>query len=76
MATRRIIALSRRAAFALSVRKASSLNLKLSQLNFPLLNSFPKRAFSSAPSGVTDVKVPGMGDSITNGTIVSWQKRK
>jgi hypothetical protein len=78
MATRRIIALSRRAAFAQTVCKASGLNLNLSssQLNFSLLKSFPKRAFSSAASGVTDVKVPGMGDSITNGTIVSWQKRK
>ena len=30
------------------------------------------RSFSAAAASA--VKVPGMGDSITNGTIVSWQK--
>ena len=78
MSARCIIALSRRAVFAQkTVRAGLNFNLSSSHVAFPLLNnSFPLRAFSSTSSGVTDVKVPGMGDSITNGTIVSWQKRK
>jgi len=32
------------------------------------------RLFSS--NGLTTINVPGMGDSITNGTIVGWQKKK
>lgn len=80
MATR-IITLSARRALACSVQRAS-LVLKNSLLSSvkstsssSSSSSFQIRAFS-ASAGVTDVKVPGMGDSITNGTIVSWQKRK
>jgi hypothetical protein len=82
MATR-IIALSARRALASSVQRAG-LVLKNSLLSSvkstsssssSSSSSFQIRAFS-ASAGVTDVKVPGMGDSITNGTIVSWQKRK
>ena len=40
------------------------------------LAAAPRRLFAAAaaPAGAQAVKVPGMGDSITNGTIVSWQK--
>jgi len=79
MATR-IIALSTRRALACSVQRAS-FALKNSLFSSIKTSSASSSTFSqvrafSASNGVTDVKVPGMGDSITNGTIVSWQKRK
>jgi hypothetical protein len=80
MATR-IIARSTRRALACSVQRASfalknSLLSSIKTSSSASSSTFSQVRAFSASNGVTDVKVTGMGDSITNGTIVSWQKRK
>ena len=67
-----------RATLAIAALQRSASSLAVTRAPAPLAAAAracaPRRTFAAGAGGAVDVKVPGMGDSITNGTIVAWQK--